>query len=261
GWRSEVPSIHLTFGRLWHEALESIYRNAFSVQAVGDALTLFDPIEEWGDRYGNKSAANARAGLIEYAARYARDVETYEIDGVEEGGSVLIAPDRYLIFNKDIRAHRRGDGKPIIIEHKTASSTGPTWSRQWALSLQVGTYIYSEKIEHDLAVDCLVNCTCFLKAARKFERVLCMRSEEMLKVWLVTVNALYSELEFELQVLAECGPQDTVLQAFPLNPSACSSYAGCPYHDYCTSWPNPLRYAPEPPLGFTIDFWNPCLKA
>jgi len=78
-----------------------------------------------------------------------------------------------------------------------------------------------------------------------------------MNAWLWTVNDLLDDLEREFDRLGHCSENDSVLMAFPMNPSGCSSYRGCPYHDYCISWSNPLQRSDEPPLGFKVEFWNP----
>lgn len=47
------------------------------------------------------------------------------------------------------------------------------------------------------------------------------------------------------------------MMAFPMNDTSCTDFFGCPYHDYCMSWQNPLQRCGEPPLGFREEFWDP----
>ena len=74
--------------------------------------------------------------------------------------------------------------------------------------------------------------------------------------WLDTVNALMDRIEWEFTKLAECSAEDATMQAFPMHPTACTSYAGCQYHDLCTCLANPLSLN-APPMGFTYYWWNP----
>jgi hypothetical protein len=47
------------------------------------------------------------------------------------------------------------------------------------------------------------------------------------------------------------------MMCFPMNPTNCTKYFGCKYHDYCMSWPNPLQRCEEVPYGMKIEYWDP----
>ena len=47
------------------------------------------------------------------------------------------------------------------------------------------------------------------------------------------------------------------MTAFPMNPTSCTNYFGCAFHDFCMAWPNPLRRCGEPPIGFVEQHWDP----
>ena len=60
-----------------------------------------------------------------------------------------------------------------------------------------------------------------------------------------------------MKILKDCKDSDDVLSAFPMNTTNCSKYFGCPYFDFCTAWPNPLKRCNETPIGIEIEFWDP----
>ena len=78
--------------------------------------------------------------------------------------------------------------------------------------------------------------------------------------WLWTVNDIWSDLEYELERLADCSAGDAILAAFPIDPTSCTKYRGCPYHDFCINWANPLQQLGQVPLGYKVDFWDPLEK-
>jgi hypothetical protein len=78
-----------------------------------------------------------------------------------------------------------------------------------------------------------------------------------MNTWLWTVNNLLDDIDRDMDRLSYTREEDEVLMTFPQNPTSCGDYRGCPYHDYCLAWPNPLRHADEPPLGFVTKFWDP----
>jgi hypothetical protein len=88
-------------------------------------------------------------------------------------------------------------------------------------------------------------------------RIPAFKTPDQMNVWLWNVNAILDEIEREMDKLFHCSDSDTVLMAFRMNPKSCTDYKGCPYHDYCLSWSNPLRQCSEPPLGFRTEFWDP----
>jgi len=97
----------------------------------------------------------------------------------------------------------------------------------------------------------------FLKTKFDFQRFPFRWQKDRMQVWLNTVNYYVKELDVELACLMNSSPDDDTLKAFPLRPTSCDKWFGCPYIDYCSSWPNPLRDCDEPPIGFEIKFWNP----
>ena len=91
----------------------------------------------------------------------------------------------------------------------------------------------------------------------EFERVACWWTPAQMHQWLWTVNDIWSDLEYELERLSGCSDSDPILAAFPIDPTSCTKYRGCPYHDFCLAWANPLQRCDEPPMGYEVQFWNP----
>lgn len=65
------------------------------------------------------------------------------------------------------------------------------------------------------------------------------------------------DLERDMDRLLHCSEGDKVMECFKMNPTSCTKYFGCAWHDYCMTWSNPLRHCFEPPLGFKQEFWDP----
>jgi hypothetical protein len=79
-----------------------------------------------------------------------------------------------------------------------------------------------------------------------------------MNAWLQNVNTWIDYLEGELMMLnSELEAGFTVMTSFPMNTENCTKYSGCPYHDFCIAWPNPLEKVETPPFGFHIEYWDP----
>lgn len=266
GWRPQTPSNHLIFGQAWHEALEHMLNHGFSNNVIVEAfdkfmLTYREVFPEGTDGlFAGKTPENALKGLIQYAQQYSTDMYEYEVLMTEVGGQVYIREDRPLTFKMDAVVRRLRDDARLVMEHKTGSRFTSLWEMQWALSIQCGTYTF--------ALDCMnqeptglygliVNGAFFQPKKIEFHRVPVMKQLKMRNVWMNAANAWYEALENEFAILATCKSDDAVLLAFPQNPTACTDYGGCTFHDFCTCWPNPLEYAAEAPIGFRVEHWNP----
>lgn len=269
GWRREYTSNHLIFGRAWHEALEHLYKTKFAPEEVPNAYEKFladyraelpESTDSW---FKGKTPDNALLALVEYTKEWANDAYEIEVLDTEVGGKVGIGQgpqgqERDITVKLDLVGVK--NGQIMALEHKTGSQAGETWANQWKLSIQIGAYLHA-------LMACYpcdgynpiiwVNGTFFYVKGRKFLRVPMQRSGAAMLNWLQTVHHLYDAIERDFAHLAQCGVEDPVMGAFPMHPTACTSYAGCQYHDLCTCVANPLQYVGEPITGYTEYWWDP----
>lgn len=266
GWKSEEPNIHLVFGTAWHKAQEHLLLNGYSALTVLEAVALlteeyrkfFSPMMD--DVYYPKTPGFAADMLGKYTRKYPDDYHQADVLYTETSGSISIGDNRVMYFKTDsILQGKNGyyQNKKFSREHKTAKSK-PT-SQQWSLKTQIGTYnhvlycMYGP--EDTFGIE--LNCAIFQKTKPDFVRIPLQKGKESMQVWLWTMNHYMEEIEWEFERLADASPDDPVLMAFPLRTESCSNYFGCQYHDFCLSWPNPLRSCEIPPLGFKQEFWDP----
>lgn len=265
GWRREYTSNHLIFGRAWHEALEHLYKTKFAPEEVPTAYEKFladyraelpESTDSW---FKGKTPDNALLALVEYTKEWANDAYEIEVLDTEVGGKVGIGQDREITVKLDLVGIK--DKKIMALEHKTGSQAGETWANQWKLSIQIGAYLHALMAcypceGYDPTI--WVNGTFFYVKSRKFIRVPMQRSGAAMLNWLTTVHTLIDQIEGDFTKLAKCSVEDPVLDAFPMHPTACTSYAGCQFHDLCTCIANPLQYVGEEPLtGFREYWWDP----
>lgn len=267
GWQSTAPNNHLRFGEAWHVAMEHILLNGYDPPSLAEA---FDKLlvcyrqefpKETDELYSPKTPTRAMMALAEYADRYRHDLDEFEVLYTEISGTVPIGEDAVMYFRLDSIV--KGSIGHKSFEHKTkGGSITALWGLQWLQSLQIGTYnhvlycLYPENEVDGISI----NGAGFLKTKFDFQRIPIKKTKTQMQVWLDTVRYWRSQIRNEMEILRNCSDSDDVLNAFPLNPSSCDRYFGCPFLDYCQAWANPLRECDELPLGFKIDFWNPTKK-
>lgn len=282
GWQHIQPNVHLIFGEAWHEALAMLYLSDFSINSVKAAyydgfLPCYRESFDEEDDEANMPKAPTRAflALAAYANRYEKDDREYKIlehDGtpmVEIGGTVNLSDDRTIAFRMD--TIMTGPHGIISREHKTGSSVY-LWDLQFYLSPQVGTYshvLYCLYPENEVR-GVIVDGTIFKKTKddpkkdakepfRHFEflSVPVYKSPDNMNQWLNTMLWWLDMVEWNFNTLADCSADDKIMRAFPMNPTGCTNWGGCDYHDFCISWANPLRHCLQPPIGFHVEHWNP----
>lgn len=283
GWRMDAPAHDLYFGQCWHIARE--HQLLYGYDDVEGAYKKFE--EEYrkifppdtDSLYSPKTPTGVLNALIKFKEERSNDLVENElviIDGkpmTEISGVVPIDENRYLHYRLDSILRRRSDGKIFSWDHKTTTAkyaNSRQWQEQFHLSIQNGTYTHCLyclfPIDQVLGVEfCGVGFEYLSRGSKDrpagyyatLVRVPAFKTPDQMNSWLWLVNDLVDSIEREMDRLSHCTESDPILMAFPMNPKSCTSYRGCPYHDFCLSWQNPLQYADQPPLGFKVEFWNP----
>ena len=279
GWRPEIPNNHLVFGAAWHKAMEVFLEHGYGADQVMEAYKAFlaeyrkTMPPETDELYHPKTPDNALVVLAKYAQKYSTDLKDFDVLHIEVGGRVGINDEQSVYFKMDsICRSPRG---VFSLEHKTAGSFY-MWDMQWPLSIQVGTYthvLYCMYPQAEVA-GVRMNGVAFKKVAKPWEdikagvkskyqppydfhRLDAFRSRGQMHNWLWTAQYWLDQIEANFQWLEDCSPDDQLLYSFPMNSTNCTKFNGCPWHDFCNSWNNPLARCDEPPLGFMIEHWDP----
>lgn len=283
GWQSDKPAHDLYFGECWHIArehqllygyddiagaynkFENHYRKQFSVET--DAL------------YKPKVPQAVLIALMRYANERSSDLvlnRVVEIGGVkmtEISGKVPVDEKRFLHYKMDSIMERVGDEMIFSWDHKSTTEkwfNDTRWDEEFHLSIQNGTYthcLYCQfPIERVLGVEfCKVGFGYLERGSRNrsagyhagIRNVPAFKTPEQMNTWLWNVNDILDDIERDMDRLHHCKEEDAVMQAFQLNPKSCTSYRGCPFHDFCLAWQNPLQHAYAPEIGFRVEFWDP----
>jgi len=283
GWRMDIPAHDLHFGTCWHLAREHQLLYGYDdiegayAKFLAEYRKVFDP--DTDAIYIPKTPTAVLHALMKFAEERSRDLvdsEVVEIDGVkltELSGTVPVDDNRVLYYRMDSVLRRLEDGKVFSWDHKTTSGkyiNSRQWSEQFHLGIQNGTYTHCLycmfPIEQVLGVEfCGTGFEHLSRgsSARSagyhatLQRVPAFKTPEQMNVWLWNCLDILNDIDRDMERLFHCNEEDTVLECFQQNPKSCTDYKGCPYHDYCLSWSNPLQQCYEPPLGFRTEYWDP----
>jgi len=265
GWRPKQASIHLVFGEAVHLALEHAIVHGWTARAKRGAVEkaeahyrkYFPP--ELDEQNFPKVPSMIVDMLELYQYHYSED--RLQVEKTEISGVVPLSEDRALLFRIDAIASR--DGIYYVLEHKTGSRLSKTWTDQWMLSEQVGTYTHALycMYEHQKVGGVIINGLIFKKSGVDLVRIPVHLSYEMISAWLWDINHRIDMIEWNLEALRESSVEDPVMRAFPRRPGSCTNWGRvCPFHDFCTAWPNPLKRHSDVPIGFIRYWWDPRSK-
>lgn len=266
GWQSTRPNNHLVFGDAIHAAMEYLLLNDYSAGSVVAAEDLFYSIyrkdfpEDTDEIFTPKTPFRAAKMLAEYAQLYESDLSEFDVIYTEIAGSVALADDIKVSFRMDSVC---SDDKYFSLEHKTRQ--GPfnnQWMIQWPLAVAPGTYTHALNCLYppDDVRGAIMNGLFFKKTKAplfEFKRPPVHKDKSQMQDWMDSTINQVNEIKFHTRLLESCSDNAATLDAFPKNPTSCGNYFGCPFHDYCVAWPNPLQHCAEPPLGWEVKFWNP----
>ncbi len=262
GWTSEEESVHLAFGRAWHDAMEHIYQNGSTPQVAAEAYEKFVatyrksfPNEMTDGERAPKNPATAFNALGKYIGAF-RGTEM-EVLFTEVAAAVPIREDRVIHAKCD--AIVRVDGSIWSHEHKTSGRNSASWRDQWNIKLQIDTYSHllfsAFPGEHIEGV--MINGAIFTKSkGAEFLRIPVRKRPEDMMSYLWEVNHWVDQIEWNMSELARTTPDDPVMPCFPKNGESCSKF-GCKYPGLCGSWSNPLKNMHRMPPGYVVEYWDP----
>ena len=262
GWTGEESNIHLVHGEGWHRAMSHVLRFGYEPDEIQKAFVKY--LDHYREHFNEQQDANnypkspgsVLNALVEYSVKYGD--EDFELLHTEIAGTVPVDDNRVLHFRLDtICKDKEGY---FCLEHKTTSQLSQAWLDSWSLSLQVWlyTHVLYCLFPPEEVFGIKINGAVFRKKGNEYPRVLIRKTPEQMAVGHWNVLNTLDLLEWDYDELAECKPGDAVMEAFPMNDTACYSFGRiCEYHGYCTAWANPLDRCSEPPPGLVVKRWDP----
>lgn len=263
GWDIDEPNVHLVFGEAWHRAMETLLKEGYSNKSIKNSFDSF--IHYYRQYYTEiqdatnfpKSPDSVVPALAEYVNTY-KGVDDFDVLYTEIAGSVPISENRAIHFRMD--SVLKDDTGVFSLEHKTGSRLGQAWTDSWQLKMQTGTYLHVLKCLYpdDEVYGIKINGVIFKRRSNDYIRVPIRKSEDMMDVWLWNINHQIDLIEWNVNEMLETSENDRIMPAFPMNTESCTNWGRtCKYFDFCNTWSNPLERADEPPLGFSVTYWNP----
>lgn len=265
GWAENDESNHLIFGGAIHRALEVLYKNLgdWNAVVIGEAYIAFLDYyrqyfaEDTDQLFETKNPNTALMALSNYTKYYASDAKKYKVAFTEAAGKIHISIADIAHFRLDTVLE--GDGGYWVLEHKTASRFGRMWEEQWELNMQIKMYTHALCSIFDIekAKGVIVNGIAFQKKSIEFLRLPVRTNLSMMDAWLLEVQYWVSCMRKDLERLGDHSQDAQSMDCFHMNTENCTKYFGCPYHDLCMSWANPLQKINLVPIGFKVDWWDP----
>lgn len=277
GWETDGSNLNLVFGEAMHKLMEHLAKTGYTVDAINAGMVDFNriyrkhfpnPLED--DSRAPKNPVYAEMAAINYCQHYKDDHERFEFLHTEVGGSVLVLPAAHrginkLFFKIDTVIYDRQLDQFRCLEHKTTGrSHSLAYANQWPLSFQVGTYtnVLRTFYPPEQVFGVTINSISLLKTKFDYKRYPVRMTDANMEVWFDIADRVLFDIEEDLKcVFDEQADPGLTLSCFPMNPTSCDRWFGCPYLDFCQTYPNPLLlesdYADEPPEGFRQHFWDP----
>lgn len=287
-WVSDGKNLDTTFGSAWHAAMDVIWSRPTAQgperrEAIDAAYQAF--ISEWvkrglthPDEMSPDDIEDAKAKTPHIAQEMlyhyydAREHifldPSFKLLDVERPFAIPLDPeDDSLFYVGKIDKVFEYRGKVIGGEHKTtgAYSVAGTFRRDYIDSFspnsQIDGYLYAlHKLcaegvygEHnkgkagEIWVDAALT---HKKIHDGFKVIPISRRVEHLDEWLWTTLTWVDQIEANQAALRERSDKTSqYLVAFPQNTTACNSYRGCVYRDFCKGGANPEKIT-HLPLGF-----------
>lgn len=269
GWRPDKPSNHLHFGSAWHLGMAHLLEKGYTVEQVKEAYRLFE--EEYRKEFPDytdddlfpKTPYMAARAYAAYCDTYGRIDTNLETIYTEVAGSVPLLDNKRLYFKMD-SIMLDDNGYYLSLEHKTGSRLSKAWVDGWKTDIQTGTYqhVMNCVFTPDKVWGVKINGVFFLSGIKKagevkFERVPVRRTLQMMDDWLLTVMGYVRDIERDTDAALTVGESRSVMTAFRKNVTNCTQYGTCPYLDFCITWPNPMHYVEDVPIGFITEYWDP----
>ena len=269
GYSSRTQSIHLTFGLLFHSALEQYDHKKFSGLSHDEALeftVLYLLNATWDRELGKakemeheaKTRANLLRTVVWYLDQFKDDpLETIRLDNgrpaielsfrFDSGYASSTGEPFLLCGHLDKLASM--DSRTYIVDRKTTSTTLSssyfekyTPDNQFSLYNFAGSVVYSTSIS-GIIVDAAQIAVTF----SRFQRQTIFRPTSLVDEW-------YKDLGYYLSMAEMYAKREY----WPCNDKSCGSFGGCPFRTVCSK-PESLRPQYLNSM-FTRRVWDPLIS-
>lgn len=273
GMVPRAESAHLTFGLLYHGALER-YDHARASGQSNDEATLLAVrycLEQtwhngrpWASDIPEKNRLTLVRTVVWYLEEFSRENDVLETVILDNGKpAVELSFQFHLPYESQttgepfvlcghldrLARHRDMPNQVWIADRKTTKSTlGQGFFDKFSPDNQFSGYTLGGTLTYRLPVaGLIVDAAQVAVTFSRFQRGIIQRTEETLEEWLQDLGTWLADME-----------QSAVSGRWRMNDRACSHYGGCPYRPICSKPPSVRDQWLE--AGYVQRVWDP-LKA
>lgn len=254
GYRPNVESMHLTFGRHYATALENHYKYLAEGLSFEDVIRrivreLLILTKDWhsGDPFKNRE--NLIRSYVWYFDHFKDDpAEIYLLKSgkpaVELSFKLPIDNELYWCGHIDRLVNYAGD--IYVMDQKTSKGEpNQRYFNQFSPHVQMSGYTFAGGIMFNIPVKgVIIDAAKISEGGTEFYRGFTTRTQSQLDEWydgmLATVEDAHRAHE---------------RQSYPMNETSCSDYGGCPFRSICSKSPSLRERFLE--SNFTVNYWNP----
>lgn len=139
-------------------------------------------------------------------------------------------------------------GQPFVVDEKTTSSLGPTWSRQWDLRAQFTGYAWGCRQNGISTAGTIVRGVSILKTKYDTQQAIIYHPDWQIDRWL-------DETCSHAEAIVAAWKNQRFLHNLG---DACASFGGCAFRQYCSTKPSDAGSWLE--TYFTRRRWNPLVR-
>lgn len=264
-WKPKHESVHLVAGGAFAKGIE-VARRAFFEEGLDQLSAQEAGLAALVKAYGNfdcppdsaKSLERTAGALEFYFDRYPLGNDgmlPLQLGGGKLGIEFSFAeplPINHPVSGDPILYTGRSDllaefaGGQYVVDEKTASSLGPSWSRQWEMRGQFTGYTWAAQRAGINVQGCIVRGVSILKTKYDTQQAITYRTPWEVERWLdQSVRDIRRAM-----VMWEEGHWDYALDG------ACMEYGGCSMVSVCKS-PDPDRWLP---MSYEQRVWDPLAR-
>lgn len=260
GWAPRSESIHLTFGILYHQALERYDRfkaegsshDQATIQTVRDLMIASS---NFRSDDSNKNRFTLVRTVVWYLEQFKEDpLETIILANGKPAVElsfrfsldITLDGEPYLYSGHLDRLARDPHGDIFVADRKTTKSTiGSNFFDKFNPNNQMSGYTVGAKITHPEPVKgVIIDGAQVAVTFSKFARGFTLRSDDQLDEWM-------AEAQFYIKMAEGFARQDF----WPKNDAACDMYGGCQFREICSKPARLRRTWLE--ADFVKRWWDP----
>lgn len=264
-WKPKAESVHLVAGGAFAKGIE-VSRKAFydrgEDREVAEALGLEALLKAYGDFECPPDSAKSierTAGALEfYFANYPLGADGLTPHKLADGSHAI-----EFSFAEPLDIVHPVTGDPMLytgrsdcigefagslyaVDEKTASSLGPSWSRQWEMRGQFTGYVWAARKAGIDVKGAMVRGVSILKTKYDTQQVVTYRAPHEIDLW-------YNQTLRDIKRMIECWREGYWDYAID---HACQEYGGCSMQQICKS-PSPESWLP---MNFDKRVWDPLAR-